>query len=460
MNYYEEALKLHEKHQGKIHTELNCEINTMDDMSVVYTPGVAEPCRKIAENEEDVYRYTTKSNTIAVVSNGTAVLGLGNIGAKASIPVMEGKAALFKKFGDVNAVPICLDTQDKEELIQTVKNIAPCFGGINLEDIASPDCFEIEERLDQMLDIPVFHDDQHGTAVVVLAALYNALRVTKKDIKDITVVLNGPGAAGTAIIKMMHTAGVGKIIAVDLPVVGDAKQALEMLLAEPVVKNNTEKWIEKVTKDKERVRSYDKKERMVQPQAVIERIGELTKGDAVVVTDVGQHQMWTAQYYPYQNERQLVTSGGLGTMGFGVPAAIGAKIANPDKEVILFVGDGGFQMTNQELAILNIYKVPIKVVMLNNHSLGMVRQWQESFYEGRTSESVFDTLPDFQLMAQAYGIKSYKFDNPETIDQDLEVIKEDVPMFIEVDISRKEHVLPIVPAGKSNHEMLGVKFNA
>ena len=211
MNYYEEALKLHEKHQGKIHTELNCEINTMDDMSVVYTPGVAEPCRKIAENEEDVYRYTTKSNTIAVVSNGTAVLGLGNIGAKASIPVMEGKAALFKKFGDVNAVPICLDTQDKEELIQTVKNIAPCFGGINLEDIASPDCFEIEERLDQMLDIPVFHDDQHGTAVVVLAALYNALRVTKKDIKDITVVLNGPGAAGTAIIKMMHTAGVGKI---------------------------------------------------------------------------------------------------------------------------------------------------------------------------------------------------------------------------------------------------------
>ena len=208
-------MKLHEKHQGKIHTELNCEINTMDDMSVVYTPGVAEPCRKIAENEEDVYRYTTKSNTIAVVSNGTAVLGLGNIGAKASIPVMEGKAALFKKFGNVNAVPICLDTQDKEELIQTVKNIAPCFGGINLEDIASPDCFEIEERLDQMLDIPVFHDDQHGTAVVVLAALYNALRVKKKDIKDITVVLNGPGAAGTAIIKMMYTAGVGKIIAVD-----------------------------------------------------------------------------------------------------------------------------------------------------------------------------------------------------------------------------------------------------
>ena len=255
-------------------------------------------------------------------------------------------------------------------------------------------------------------------------------------------------------------AEIGKIITVDIPVVGDAKKALQQLLAEPIVRNNTEKWIEKVTKDKNRVRSYDKKERVVQPQAVIERIGELTKSDAIVVTDVGQHQMWTAQYYPYQNERQLVTSGGLGTMGFGVPAAIGAKIANPDKEVVLFVGDGGFQMTNQELAILNIYKIPIKVIMLNNHSLGMVRQWQEAFYDGRTSESVFDSLPDFQLMAQAYGIKNYKFDNPETLEKDLEVILEDVPMFIEVDISRKEHVLPMVPAGKSNHEMLGVKFNA
>ena len=255
-------------------------------------------------------------------------------------------------------------------------------------------------------------------------------------------------------------AEIGKIIAVDIPVVGDAKKALQQLLAEPIVRNNTEKWIEKVTKDKNRVRSYDKKERVVQPQAVIERIGELTKSDAIVVTDVGQHQMWTAQYYPYQNERQLVTSGGLGTMGFGVPAAIGAKIANPDKEVVLFVGDGGFQMTNQELAILNIYKIPIKFIMLNNHSLGMVRQWQEAFYDGRTSESVFDSLPDFQLMAQAYGIKNYKFDNPETLEKDLEVILEDVPMFIEVDISRKEHVLPMVPAGKSNHEMLGVKFNA
>lgn len=264
--------------------------------------------------------------------------------------------------------------------------------------------------------------------------------------------------------KVVHIdidpAEIGKIIAVDIPVVGDAKQALEMLLAEETVRNNTEKWIAKVTEDKNRVRSYDRKERVVQPQPVIERIGELTNGDAIVVTDVGQHQMWAAQYYPYRNERQLVTSGGLGTMGFGVPAAIGAKIANPDKEVVLFVGDGGYQMTNQEMAILNIYKVPIKVIMLNNHSLGMVRQWQESFYAGRTSESVFDTLPDFQLLAQAYGVKAYKFDNPETLAQDLEVIKEDIPMFIEVDISRKEHVLPMVPAGKSNHEMLGVKFHA
>ncbi|AGK71799.1 acetolactate synthase catalytic subunit [Streptococcus cristatus] len=264
--------------------------------------------------------------------------------------------------------------------------------------------------------------------------------------------------------KVVHIdidpAEIGKIIAVDIPVVGDAKQALEMLLAEETVRNNTEKWIAKVTEDKNRVRSYDRKERVVQPQPVIERIGELTDGDAIVVTDVGQHQMWAAQYYPYRNERQLVTSGGLGTMGFGVPAAIGAKIANPDKEVVLFVGDGGYQMTNQEMAILNIYKVPIKVIMLNNHSLGMVRQWQEAFYDGRTSESVFDSLPDFQLMAQAYGVKSYKFDNPETIAQDLEVLKEDIPMFIEVDISRKEHVLPMVPAGKSNHEMLGVKFHA
>lgn len=256
-------------------------------------------------------------------------------------------------------------------------------------------------------------------------------------------------------------AEIGKVVKTQIPIVGDAKRALEILLEADEVKTRHDDWTESVLANKAKAPfSYDFDETIIKPQHAIAAIGKITNGDAIVVTDVGQHQMWAAQFYPYKNARQLITSGGLGTMGFGIPAAIGAKLANPDKEVIVFVGDGGFQMTNQELAILNIYKVPIKVVMLNNHSLGMVRQWQESFYEGRTSESVFDTLPDFQLMAQAYGIKSYKFDNPETINQDLEVIKEDVPMFIEVDISRKEHVLPIVPAGKSNHEMLGVKFNA
>ena len=256
-------------------------------------------------------------------------------------------------------------------------------------------------------------------------------------------------------------AEVNKNVKVDSFIIGDIKVALQRLM--PLLKNKENKeWLNTV--DELKLLSITKNNKdngeELTPRFLFEKLSDMDSGDFIIATEVGQHQMWTAQYFNFKTPRTLISSGGLGTMGFGVPAAIGAKIANPDKEVILFVGDGGFQMTNQELAILNIYKVPIKVVMLNNHSLGMVRQWQESFYEGRTSESVFDTLPDFQLMAQAYGIKSYKFDNPETIDQDLEVIKEDVPMFIEVDISRKEHVLPIVPAGKSNHEMLGVKFNA
>lgn len=215
IDFNQAALKLHEEHKGKIGVISKVKIETKDDLSTSYTPGVAEPCRKIHEDEKNVWKYTAKSNLVAVVSDGTAVLGLGNIGAKAAMPVMEGKAVLFKNFGNVDAFPICLDTQDTEEIIQTVKNIAPCFGGINLEDIASPKCFEIEQRLEKELEIPVFHDDQHGTAIVVTAALINALKVVKKELSDIKVVLNGPGSAGTAIIKMLIEVGVKNIIACD-----------------------------------------------------------------------------------------------------------------------------------------------------------------------------------------------------------------------------------------------------
>lgn len=215
MDFYAEALIRHEAAQGKIETVAKLPIENVDDLSVAYTPGVAEPCRKIAQNIDDAYRYTCKANTIAVVSNGTAVLGLGDIGATASLPVMEGKSVLFKRFGGVNAFPICINADTPEEVIATVKAIAPSFGGINLEDIKSPDCFEIEQVLERELDIPVFHDDQHGTAVVVTAALLNALKVVGKDIANVKIVLNGPGAAGTAIIKMMQHAGATDIIAVD-----------------------------------------------------------------------------------------------------------------------------------------------------------------------------------------------------------------------------------------------------
>ncbi len=215
MNYNEEALKLHAEHKGKIEITAKVPVQTRDDLSIAYTPGVAEPCRQIRADKKEVYKYTAKGNLVAVVSDGTAVLGLGNIGPEAAMPVMEGKAILFKDFGGVDAFPICLDTQDAEEIIRTVKNIAPCFGGINLEDIASPKCFEVEARLEKELDIPVFHDDQHGTAVVVTAALLNALKVVGKELADIHVVLNGPGSAGTAIIKMLLATGVKHIIACD-----------------------------------------------------------------------------------------------------------------------------------------------------------------------------------------------------------------------------------------------------
>lgn len=215
MDFYQEALKLHEEHKGKIEVISKVPVATRDDMSIAYTPGVAEPCREIHKDEKNVYKYTSKSNLVAVVSDGTAVLGLGNIGAKAAIPVMEGKSILFKTFGNVDAFPICLDTQDTEEIIKAVKQIAPVFGGINLEDIASPKCFEIEQRLEKELDIPVFHDDQHGTAIVVTASLINALKVVGKKLDEIKVVLNGPGSAGTAIIKMLLATGVKNIIACD-----------------------------------------------------------------------------------------------------------------------------------------------------------------------------------------------------------------------------------------------------
>lgn len=203
----EKALKLHEKWQGKIETVSKCRIKTREDLALAYTPGVAEPCKVIAENKDAVYTYTSKANTVAVVSDGSAVLGLGNIGAYAAMPVMEGKAALFKEFGNVNAVPICLDTQDTEEIIDTVIRIAPAFGGINLEDISAPRCFEIESRLKEVLDIPVFHDDQHGTAIVVLAGVMNGLRLTGKKKEDCKVVVNGAGSAGIAITRLLLTYG-------------------------------------------------------------------------------------------------------------------------------------------------------------------------------------------------------------------------------------------------------------
>lgn len=203
----EKALKLHEEWQGKIETVSKCPIKTREDLALAYTPGVAEPCKVIAENKDAAYTYTSKANTVAVISDGSAVLGLGNIGAYAAIPVMEGKAALFKEFGNVNAVPICLDTQDTEEIIETVIRIAPAFGGINLEDISAPRCFEIETRLKEVLDIPVFHDDQHGTAIVVLAGIMNGLRLTGKKKEECQVVVNGAGSAGIAITRLLLTYG-------------------------------------------------------------------------------------------------------------------------------------------------------------------------------------------------------------------------------------------------------------
>ena len=215
MTIQEKALELHEKLQGKLETVSKTPVRTREDLALVYTPGVAEPCKVIAKDPAAAYTYTMKANTVAVVSDGSAVLGLGNIGPKAAMPVMEGKAVLFKEFGGVNAVPICLDTQDTEEIIKAVTWLAPAFGGINLEDISAPRCFEIEERLKETLDIPVFHDDQHGTAIVVLAGIINALKVVGKKKEDCRVVVNGAGSAGVAITRLLLTYGFSNIIMCD-----------------------------------------------------------------------------------------------------------------------------------------------------------------------------------------------------------------------------------------------------
>ena len=216
MTNNEKALKMHEEWNGKIETTAKAHVNSREDLAIAYTPGVAEPCKVIAQDPEAAYKYTMKANTVAVVSDGSAVLGLGNLGALAAMPVMEGKAVLFKEFGGVNAVPICLDTQDTEEIIKSVVNIAPAFGGINLEDISAPRCFEIETRLKELLNIPVFHDDQHGTAIVVLAGIINALKVTGKKKEDCRVVVNGAGSAGVAITKLLLTYGFPHITMCDI----------------------------------------------------------------------------------------------------------------------------------------------------------------------------------------------------------------------------------------------------
>ena len=241
MTNSEKALKMHEEWHGKIETCAKSHVNSREDLAIAYTPGVAEPCKVIARDPEAAYTYTMKSNSVAVVYDGSAVLGLGNIGALAAMPVMEGKAVLFKEFGGVNAVPICLDTQDTEEIIKSVVNIAPAFGGINLEDISAPRCFEIEERLKELLDIPVFHDDQHGTAIVVLAGIINAMKVTGKDKESAKVVVNGAGSAGVAITKLLLTYGFKDVTMCDISgILGKGSQNLNWMQQKMVEVTNLE----------------------------------------------------------------------------------------------------------------------------------------------------------------------------------------------------------------------------
>lgn len=252
---YERSLELHEKNHGKIEVISKVKVENKDELSLAYTPGVAEPCRKIHANPNDVYKYTSKGNLVAVVSDGTAVLGLGDIGPLAGMPVMEGKSILFKQFANIDAFPICLDTKDVDEIVETVKRIAPCFGGINLEDISAPRCFEIESRLKKELDIPVFHDDQHGTAIVVCAGLINALKVVGKEMKDARVVINGAGSAGISICKLILQFGIGDIVLVDkqgaLCPGEEWMNSAQKAMAEVTNKNHQRGPLKEIIKDKD-----------------------------------------------------------------------------------------------------------------------------------------------------------------------------------------------------------------
>lgn len=315
--------------------------------------------------------------------------------------------------------------------------------------------------------LPISHELQlgmagmHGSYAANMALVEADYIINLGSRFDDRVVSNPAKFAKNAVVAHIDidAAELGKIVKTDIPILSDLKAALSRLLQLNNVKTDFNDWIKTVIENKEKAPfTYEPQNHDIRPQETIKLIGEYTQGDAIIVTDVGQHQMWVAQYYPYKNARQLITSGGMGTMGFGIPAAIGAKLAQPNKNVIVFVGDGGFQMTNQELALLNGYGIAIKVVLINNHSLGMVRQWQESFYEERRSQSVFDVEPNFQLLAEAYGIKHVKLDNPKTLADDLKIITEDEPMLIEILISKSEHVLPMIPAGLHNDEMIGLHF--
>lgn len=255
MDINQRSLKLHQDNKGKIEMKSKVPVKTREDLSLAYTPGVAEPCRKIHENPDDIYKYTAKGNTVAVITDGSAVLGLGNIGAKASLPVMEGKCILFKEFANIDAIPICIDSNDVETIVQTTKLISTTLGGINLEDISAPRCFEIEARLKEELDIPVFHDDQHGTAIVVLAGLINSARFLKKDIKDLKVVINGSGSAGIAICKLLLNVGIEDIIICDTKGAIDQSRSdlniTKMDIAKTTNRNHQSGTLEYIIKEKD-----------------------------------------------------------------------------------------------------------------------------------------------------------------------------------------------------------------